>query len=426
MKTLVIVLAFLIGGTHLSAQWEKILQVDSTQATKIYSVYFEKNLGLFAGGEFSGIYYSSDEGITWQLKGNGTNIAHVKKILPDISNRILILTSRIYFSVDTGNTWQQFFVINPENGQNEVIKNFTYDKPTNNIYAAAESDRLYLSTNNGSNWSSLTHFNYECWCGNNIGSLEVLSEQQILVGTWSYCLDMGGSCYVYNLYKSHNGFSWYQVLHADINFIHAVNENLVLAASKSTLFKSTNLGESWSGLSIGSNIHVINSSQNGIIYLGTENGIYFSSDSSASYLKLTNAGLANTYINDIAIKTEEAIYAAVNDGLYKYPLSPTDINESINSKPAQFVLEQNYPNPFNPETSINFYLPNKSMINISVYNLLGESVGVILNEFMSEGYHKISWVPINLPSGIYIYRLTAYDSHYKKAFSKEKKMIFLK
>ena len=75
--------------------------------------------------------------------------------------------------------------------------------------------------------------------------------------------------------------------------------------------------------------------------------------------------------------------------------------------PKEFSLAQNYPNPFNPETSIQFEVPKTSMVNITVYNTLGEKIKVLLNEQMEQGVYTRNFNGLNLPSGIYIYRLTA-------------------
>ena len=88
--------------------------------------------------------------------------------------------------------------------------------------------------------------------------------------------------------------------------------------------------------------------------------------------------------------------------------------------PDQFIIAQNYPNPFNPSTSIGYSIPEKGMVEIKVYDILGSEVAVLLNEDMDRGEHVISFNGSGLPSGAYIYRIT-YDGH---AFSR--KMMLLK
>ena len=88
--------------------------------------------------------------------------------------------------------------------------------------------------------------------------------------------------------------------------------------------------------------------------------------------------------------------------------------------PDEFELSQNYPNPFNPSTLIKYSIPESGFIKLSVYNLIGEEVSVLVNETLSAGYYNIAFNAANLPSGIYFYRLQTLN------FTKTKKMILLK
>jgi len=86
----------------------------------------------------------------------------------------------------------------------------------------------------------------------------------------------------------------------------------------------------------------------------------------------------------------------------------------------QFSLSQNYPNPFNPATVINYQLPKSSSVKISIYDALGKQVDILVNEVQSAGIHNISWNAVNLPSGVYFYRLDA------GSFVSTKKMVLVK
>ncbi len=74
-----------------------------------------------------------------------------------------------------------------------------------------------------------------------------------------------------------------------------------------------------------------------------------------------------------------------------------------------FELEQNYPNPFNPTTQIDFTIPHQSDVQLTVYNMLGQQVDVLVDESLSAGTHSVTFDAANLPSGNYIYRLEAGD-----------------
>jgi hypothetical protein len=75
--------------------------------------------------------------------------------------------------------------------------------------------------------------------------------------------------------------------------------------------------------------------------------------------------------------------------------------------PKSPLLEQNYPNPFNPNTTIKYSLSHDSWVNLIVYNSLGQEVSVLINSRVSAGDHSINFNADKLPSGIYLYKLTA-------------------
>ncbi|OGU25418.1 MAG: hypothetical protein A2X66_05470 [Ignavibacteria bacterium GWA2_54_16] len=87
--------------------------------------------------------------------------------------------------------------------------------------------------------------------------------------------------------------------------------------------------------------------------------------------------------------------------------------------PAVFRLFQNYPNPFsagggsafggNPRTAISYQLSAISLVKLKVYDVLGREVAALVNREMPAGTHAITWEAIDLPTGTYIYRLTAGD-----------------
>jgi hypothetical protein len=92
--------------------------------------------------------------------------------------------------------------------------------------------------------------------------------------------------------------------------------------------------------------------------------------------------------------------------------------------PGEFTLKQNYPNPFNPSTTIEYALPSESLVNIAVYNLLGQKVAELVNETQQAGYYTLNWNASNIASGVYIYRMEATGKNGN--FIENKRMILLK
>lgn len=97
-----------------------------------------------------------------------------------------------------------------------------------------------------------------------------------------------------------------------------------------------------------------------------------------------------------------------------------DETDNTAAIPDRFELSQNYPNPFNPVTIIKYGIPVKSNVVLSLYNILGEQVRVIVNEEKEPGIYKIELNAKNLPSGIYFYQLRAGN------YFETNKMVLLK
>ena len=88
--------------------------------------------------------------------------------------------------------------------------------------------------------------------------------------------------------------------------------------------------------------------------------------------------------------------------------------------PSEYALEQNYPNPFNPSTNFRFKIAEAGLTTLKIYNLLGQEVAEVLNEFMNPGTYDIRFDAEGLASGIYFYRIRVND------FSASKKMILVR
>lgn len=90
--------------------------------------------------------------------------------------------------------------------------------------------------------------------------------------------------------------------------------------------------------------------------------------------------------------------------------SVTSLQSELSAIPAEFVLRQNYPNPFNPTTTISYNIQNSAMVSLSIFNILGQEVRQLVNEFKESGSYQITWdghdsLGEALPSGFYIYQL---------------------
>ncbi|MEJ2196145.1 MAG: S8 family serine peptidase, partial [Ignavibacteriaceae bacterium] len=97
-----------------------------------------------------------------------------------------------------------------------------------------------------------------------------------------------------------------------------------------------------------------------------------------------------------------------------------NISTYDNKLPKEYSLSNNYPNPFNPTTIIEYSIKQDGLVSLKVYDVLGNEIVSLVNKNQVAGNYSIQFDASNLPSGIYIYRLTS------GSFTSSKKLILLK
>ncbi|HMT11826.1 MAG TPA: T9SS type A sorting domain-containing protein [Ignavibacteria bacterium] len=102
------------------------------------------------------------------------------------------------------------------------------------------------------------------------------------------------------------------------------------------------------------------------------------------------------------------------------PYTVTGISQQNNEIPVDYALQQNYPNPFNPVTTINYSIPAAGNVELGVFNMLGQQVAQLQNGFQQPGNYTAQFNAADLPSGVYMYRISSGN------YSESKKMILVK
>jgi hypothetical protein len=103
----------------------------------------------------------------------------------------------------------------------------------------------------------------------------------------------------------------------------------------------------------------------------------------------------------------------------------TDVKDYSDIIPTDFSLSQNYPNPFNPSATINYQLPRAGYVKLSVNDMLGREIAILVDGMKQPGYYSIKFEGKNVTSGIYFARLTVQTSS-GTAFMQTKKIVLLK
>jgi predicted acyl esterase len=126
-------------------------------------------------------------------------------------------------------------------------------------------------------------------------------------------------------------------------------------------------------------------------------------------------------------------FHSANSRVYSFPTNPsfvdipligsvglTRIDEPVAALPNGFLLHQNYPNPFNASTTVRYELPDPARVRLSVYDMLGREVSVLVNDRREAGFHQVRFDPGGLASGVYFYRLQAGE------FTQTRKLVIVK
>ena len=130
------------------------------------------------------------------------------------------------------------------------------------------------------------------------------------------------------------------------------------------------------------------------------------------------------------LNAEKAVYRLKQidlDGTFKYS---KEIEVALVNGPKEYTLFQNYPNPFNPTTTIKYSVPFESNVKISVYNITGQLIKVLVNSEQPTGNHEVTFSTnsngVQLSSGIYFYSIEAQAIGGSGSFRQTKKMVLMK
>jgi len=138
---------------------------------------------------------------------------------------------------------------------------------------------------------------------------------------------------------------------------------------------------------------------------------------SVGYSFVTRSG---AHVNLSAVLSNPPTSGTIDVESTSYNLAIISSVEQISSLPMEFDLRQNYPNPFNPSTKIEYSIPQESIVELKVYDILGNEVAELVDEVQSAGTYRADFSGDNLASGLYIARIKAGD------FTQSIKMSLLK
>jgi hypothetical protein len=226
--------------------------------------------------------------------------------------------------------------------------------------------------------------------------------------------------------STNNGGSWSGVgIGLTPYLVHSLavsGTNIFAGTCGSGVFLSTDGGTNWSTVNNGlANDSVWSLAISGIkLFAGTNGGIFLSTNNGTSW-SAVNTGLSSTSVAALAVSGSN-LFAGTQNGVWRRPLSDlvTSVGRATTEFPAHFILTQNYPNPFNPSTTINYAIPARARVTLSVFNMLGQKVAELVKDEQTAGSYSVTFDGTRLASGVYFYRLEA------GSFVQTKKLILLK
>lgn len=160
-------------------------------------------------------------------------------------------------------------------------------------------------------------------------------------------------------------------------------------------------------------LKVIQKSNSNPLFFKMPVEIRIKTDFSDTVIKIFNDSLIQQYSFTVRGKPV-ALKFDPDDKILKEK-SGDDIYEKISYK-----LYQNYPNPFNPKTVIEYEIFKYDYVKLTVYDITGREIRTLVNEKQRPGFYKLDFIPDNLPSGVYFYRINSGD------FSDTKKLVYIK
>lgn len=352
-----------------------------------------QNETMFAVPYEQGIYRKKTTDSLWLPINGSFTPDQIKCVAANNSGTVYKgTTAGVYKSTNDGDLWTF-------TGLYYYLVNYLSITDSGTLYAVCEdwlsSHFLFKSTDNGNTWTlikNLGFMNFVSMAVNNQGVVIVMqNNSQYIVST-----NEGASWTNYNM------SSYFSPL------VYSVNNGNFIVIAEDKLFLSSNSGVSWSLLyeynNCTSNLTTVMSDEYNGLYIGTSaEYIYYTPNLFNTLQNLSNN--LNPNITCFFHRTGGVIYVGTNNGVYASNIATRLYNADQIS-----IVSSAYPNPFAEFSNITFYADEQEFVKITAFDITGKEVEVIADEIFHAGEHTIKWQPNNLGSGIYFLRKETINS----------------
>ena len=399
----IIILLFLTQSNF--AQWSNS---DFTLTGRQIQCFAYVNSTMLSGTD-QGLVRSTNNGANWVSAGGGLPYTNIRALIliesPAFNLLAGMVSGRISMSTNYGDDWTAF---PDESVQLPFLANIY------SILERSNSSNYLVGTERGF-YLLPQYYPLSTWIPINAGLPSSETKVRALVENNGEVF-AGTNGGVFQL----NGSSWddksFGLTNTNVTALASLGGYLFAGTSQGSVggvYISSDNGNNWtlsltdpwitSFLTVGSNI-----------FAGSVgNGIWRSTNYGNSWSQI-NDGLSSGAYNVLSLGADDQYLFAgtVSSSIWRRLLTQvvTDVNDGASLQPSDFSLAQNYPNPFNPITKIKYSIPavgtlRATSIQLKVYDILGNEIATLVNETQSPGIYEVVYNAVNLPSGVYFYRL---------------------
>jgi photosystem II stability/assembly factor-like uncharacterized protein len=352
-------------------------------------------------------------------------------------------TKKIMKTTDFGNSWNDLVITN-----NAITRIYFYN---DNIgFAIGENGTFYKTTDSGINWILVPLGETETFRGiyfyNEQKGWSCIDPDKILKTTdggnsWTSSFTTGAvanydieflnestgftvGVYARMYNSTDGGTSWNQIstpISTSMFDIKFFNQSVGLVACGNGIAKTDDSGNNWSMVlnSVSSQLNSIGTFGNKFAWAVGQDKIYYTSNSGGTWT--SQSFTPYSYLQQVNCVDSVNVWVLGDRKLYRTSSGGvTDVNNEVTLIPERLSLSQNFPNPFNPVTTITYEIPERGFVSLKVYDLLGREVATLVNEEKPAGKYDVEFDGKNFSSGLYFYKLKAYE------FVWTKKMILIK
>lgn len=415
MKTLIIIIAIIFLEQLSYSQWlseGKIAEdVDLyCDEHRIQLDFDNQNTGWAVHWSKDSVFKTTNAGLNWTsyFIGDTSGLSSMH-FINNNTGWVAGKRGTIAKSTNGGITW---FL------QNSGVRSWLYsiyffDANTGMAVGSLDSNRVILrTTNSGSHWQILMRNNQS-----RLYSVYMQSSQII------HCVGASGTI----IYSTNGGLNW-------INQLSGTGANLRDIVFSGTLgcavgwngviLTTTNNGTNWINRSFNTtNFYGVDFSGIDTGYVCGLGKMYKTVNGGVNWFQQTTPVPDTVNIKNVFCVNSQIVWAQPCYGNLIYTTNgggPIGIQPISNEIPMDYVLAQNYPNPFNPNTKIRFSIPKSSFAELTVYDITGRMMAILVKEELKPGIYEVDWDASHRASGVYYYKLESEN------YTETKKMVLLK